>query len=503
MVRFCRFSCFFYLYGEFQPNLRIMAIIGRNEEQQTILSLYRSSRSEFLVVYGRRRVGKTFLITQTFNDSFAFKHTGLSPYDNSTKITMSDQLTAFHLSLREYGLEEGTPRPRTWMEAFFLLEQLLAKKADGNKMVVFIDELPWMDTPTSKFKAAFEVFYNGWASSRNDILLIVCGSSSSWILTNIVNSKGGLYDRMTCEMKLVPFTLKETEAYLRANNVLLDRYDIVRTYMALGGIPYYLGYLKPGLSVEQNLDKILFDQKGPLRNEFKRLFQTLFKDSEQYEKIVLELSKRNYGYSREEISKNTGISIGGGLTLYLEKLAEADFIEAYSPVGEERKETLYRLKDCFCIFYLKYLWGKSQMDEHFWQNSAGTKGVQIWSGIAFEQICLSHLSNIKRALGISGIVSKASSYIVRGEKGKRGSQIDMIIERADRNVNLCEMKFYSTMVSLDKDDSLQIRNKVEVLRKALKIKGAIFPTLVTTYGLNYNSYSTIFQRCLTLDDLFD
>ena len=217
----------------------------------------------------------------------------------------------------------------------------------------------------------------------------------------------------------------------------------------------------------------------------------------------MELSKRNYGYSREEISKNTGISIGGGLTLYLEKLAEADFIEAYSPVGEERKETLYRLKDCFCIFYLKYLWGKSQMDEHFWQNSAGTKGVQIWSGIAFEQICLSHLSNIKRALGISGIVSKASSYIVRGEKGKRGSQIDMIIERADRNVNLCEMKFYSTMVSLDKDDSLQIRNKVEVLRKALKIKGAIFPTLVTTYGLNYNSYSTIFQRCLTLDDLFD
>ena len=477
-------------------------IIGRKEEIKKIQSLFVSKQSDFLAIYGRRRVGKTFLVTQCFKDKFAFRHTGLSPYEDSGKITLHDQLLAFHYSLIRYGQDESTPCPQSWQEAFFRLERLLEKKADGNKMVVFIDELPWMDTPRSKFVSAFGGFYNGWATDRDDILLIVCGSNSSWILKNIVNGKGGLYDRMTCEMRLVPFTLKETETYLHSKGVRMSRYDIVRIYLALGGVPYYLSYVQPGMSVEQNIDEILFREKAPLRNEFKRLFNTLFHNSGRYVDIVMALSKRNYGYTRDEISEMVKISSGGGLTSYLDKLVEADFVDEYIPVAVDGLQ-YYRLKDCFCIFYLKYLYGKKDLDEHFWRNNSGKSGMQSWSGVAFEQVCLSHVESIRRALGIQGIVTTASKFIVRGDGKKAGAQIDLVVQRADGNANLCEMKFVKGEYGLDNIEHARLEGRIEALRQGVKIKGTVFPTLVTTYGLKYNMYSGIFQNCLTLDDLFD
>ena len=476
-------------------------VIGRKEELKRIQSLFVSKQSDFLAIYGRRRVGKTFLVTQYFKDKFAFRHTGLSPYEEKGQITMRDQLQAFHYSLLRFGQDESIPCPKNWQEAFFRLERLLEQKADGNKMVVFIDELPWMDTPRSKFVSAFGGFYNGWATDRDDILLIVCGSNSSWILKNIVNGKGGLYDRMTCEMKLVPFTLKETETYLQSKGVQMSRYDIVRTYLALGGVPYYLSYVQPGMSVELNIDEILFKEKAPLRNEFKRLFNTLFHNSGRYMDIVMALSKRNYGYTRDEISEMVNITSGGGLTSYLDKLVEADFVDEYTPVASDGLQ-YYRLKDCFCIFYLKYLYGKKDLDEHFWRNSSGKSGTQSWSGVAFEQVCLSHLENLRRALGINGIVTTASKIIVKGDGKKAGAQIDLVIQRADGNANLCEMKFVKGEYAVDNNEHALLEGRVEALRQGVKIKGTIFPTLVTTYGLKYNMYSGIFQNCLTLDDLF-
>ena len=241
-----------------------MRIIGRKREQDELMSRYHSSNSEFVAIYGRRRVGKTYLVNSTFKEQYAFKHTGLSPFDDGRKITMTDQLQAFHYSLLRYGQSEEIPVPKTWLEAFFRLENLLSSKADGSKQVVFIDELPWMDTPRSKFVTAFEGFYNNWASERDDILLIICGSSSSWILKNIVNNHGGLYDRLTCQIKLTPFTLKETEEFFRSKGIDLERYDIVRAYMAFGGVPYYLGYVKPGMSVEQSIDDAFFKENASL-----------------------------------------------------------------------------------------------------------------------------------------------------------------------------------------------------------------------------------------------
>lgn len=477
-------------------------IIGRENEQVILTSLLYSEKSEFLAVYGRRRVGKTYLITQFFKDKFAFKHTGVSPFDEKGTITMKDQLQAFYYSLLKSGMDEKIPCPKSWQEAFFQLGNLLEKKATRNKKVVFIDELPWMDTPRSKFVSAFEWFYNGWASHRDDILLVICGSSSSWVLNNIVNAKGGLYNRLTCSIKLKPFNLKETEDYLHSKKILLERYDIVRLYMALGGIPYYLDFLQKGLSVEQNIDNILFAENAPLNREFVRLFNTLFSHSENYIAIVKALSKRNYGFTRSELSEEINIKSGGGLSDYLDKLKEADFIEQYKPVMSLDREDYFRLKDCFCIFYLRYIYGKSSLDPHFWQNSSGTQGIKSWEGVAFEQICMSHLENIRIALGISGVVTKASNMIIPSEDNKRGAQIDMVIDRADKNVNICEMKFYSSEFLLSKEESLKLRDRMARFREKTPSRKNLFLTLITTFGLKHNQYSGIFNKVITLDHLF-
>lgn len=477
-----------------------MEIIGRKKEQDKLMSLYHSDKSEFVAIYGRRRVGKTYLVNTLFEGQFAFKHTGLSPYDDEAGASLADQLLAFNYSLIRYGQSDRLPAPKSWLEAFFRLEQLLSSKADGKKQVVFIDELPWMDTPRSKFVMALESFYNGWASGRHDILLIICGSSSSWILKNIVNNKGGLYDRLTCQMKLVPFTLKETEDFLRAKGVDLDRYDIVRLSMAFGGIPYYLGYVKPGMSAEQIIDDAIFQENASLEGEFKRLFATLFDNAETYIKIVRVLATRNYGYTRSEISDKSGISAGGGLSNYLEKLCDADFVEAYRPILSKSREEYYRLKDFFCIFWLRFKDGKKGVDAHFWQNNSGTAKVLSWQGVAFEQICIAHLESIRQALGISGVQTQASNLIIPSERG--GGQIDLVIARADRHINLCEMKFYSSKVSVDQQESLKIRHRKNLFMENAKIKGSVFLTLVTTFGLTYGTYSGTYQQVLTLDDLF-
>lgn len=481
-----------------------MKTIGRKREQDELLSRYHSNSSEFIAIYGRRRVGKTFLVNSTFKDQYAFKHTGLSPFEDGSKrkITMADQLLSFHYSLLRYGQSEDTPVPQNWQEAFFRLERLLQTKADGHKMVVFIDEMPWMDTPRSKFVSAFENFENNWVNERDDIMLIICGSSSSWILKRIVHNKGGLYDRVTCHMKLIPFTLKETEEFFRSKGVEMERYDIVRTYMAFGGVPYYLGYIKPGLSVEQNIDEILFRENAPLSGEFNRLFNTLFTNSEKYVKLVRFLVKRNYGYTREEISKGTGISEGGGLSDYLTKLAEADFIDQYRPAMSVTKEDYYRLKDCFCIFWLRFIEGKAGKDPHFWQNNYTSNKIVSWQGIAFEQICLSHVESIRRALGINGTNTVTSKMIIPSEKPGDGGQIDLVIERSDRNANLCEMKFYSSEVSLDQKENLILRDRKDRFKEKYKVKGQVFLTLVTSFGLKYGTWSGVYGQTLTLDDLF-
>lgn len=476
------------------------ALAGRKKEIAELERLYSSDHAEFVAVYGRRRVGKTFLVKQAMKGRITFQHTGVSPVNQGTQSRLKTQLDSFYYSMLNHGLE-GVKPPKTWMEAFFMLEQLLQSLDNGSRQIVFIDELPWMDTPRSGFLPAFESFWNGWCSGRDNIMLIVCGSATSWMLGNLSRSKGGLYGRLTAEIKLSPFTLHECEEYFAHESIEMSRYDILQSYMVFGGIPYYLGYFQRGLSFAQNADNILFGANPRLHDEFNRLFAAIFSDPEDCKKIVRLLATRHSGFTREEISAHTGIPLGGGLTYSLAALAESDFIIRYNPFGKPKNWQCYKLMDNFCLFWLKYVEANRQ-ETGFMGDNITSDTLRSWRGIAFEEVCWQHIEQIKRSLGISGVRSAASAWSVRGSDGTDGAQVDLLITRDDNVVNLCEMKFASTQYAIDRDEEMRLRRRIDTLKAALSPKQTVHLTMVTTFGVAHGKHSGIVQKEVVMDDLF-
>ncbi len=477
-------------------------IVGRKREMEELRNLYESNKAEFVAIYGRRRVGKTFLVKEMFQDKMTFYHSGLSPFDKERKISMRDQLEAFYASLQRYGMEESSC-PKSWMEAFRRLGELLDQIDDGKRQLIFIDELPWMDTPRSKFLMAFEHFWNTWGAWHDRVMLIVCGSATSWMLDNLINSKGGLYDRLTWQIKLSPFTLGECKEFFNAKNIMLSTYDIVECYMILGGIPYYLNYLQRGKSIAQNIDLLFFDRNAKLASEFQRLFGSLFVNPDDYMKIVRLLAKRHTGYTRDEITSNLGMTSGGTFTRMLESLVASDFIVSYHPFGISQKEIRYKLCDSFCLFYLRFVDGHNRQDESFWLHHQNAPQLNAWRGLAFEQVCFAHVFKIKKALGVEGVASSESALIIRGDEEERGAQIDMLIVRDDRVVNLCEMKFLSKAFEPKTEDEQTLRERIATVQELLSFKHTVHLTLVTTVGLKANVHSGVFQHIITIDQLID
>lgn len=476
-------------------------IVGRKTEIEELERVYHSDRAELVAVYGRRRVGKTFLIKHVFQNRFTFQHTGVSPVEvagNSSR--MRTQLESFYYSLLSQGLE-GCPCPKSWLEAFYLLEKLLTEADDQGRQVVFLDELPWMDTPRSGFLSAFENFWNGWCSGRDNIVVIICGSATSWILSNIARSKGGLYGRLTHEIKLSPFTLKECEAYFQHEQVAMSRYDVLQSYMIFGGIPYYLSYFRPGLSLAANADKMLFGRHPKLTDEFNRLFGAIFTNPEDSKKIVRLLAKRHSGFTRDEISKLTGLPFGGGLSTTLTALEESDFIARYTPYGSSQKQTNYKLTDNFCLFWLKYVEPHAG-ETHFLTDHVASDILRHWRGVAFEEVCWQHADQMRQALGIAGVRTTVSAWNVKGDDEAEGTQIDLLIVRDDNVVNLCEMKFSAAEYVIDKDEERRLQHRISTLQQSLSPRQTIHLTFVTTYGITYGKYSGIIQKSLTMDDLF-
>ncbi len=475
-------------------------IIAREREKKELRELYESGRPELIVVQGRRRVGKTFLIREMFADEFAFYHTGLSPFElkENPGGLMKLQMDNFFSTLTRYGYEGA--RPSNWLDAFDALMDLLERKDDGGRQVVFIDELPWMDTPRSTFLTAFEHFWNGWGAGRQNLMLIICGSSASWVTDKIINNKGGLFNRTTYEIRLSPMTLRECEEFYRDRDILLDRYDQLQAYMITGGVPYYLSLLRKGQSLAMNIDSLCFERNAKLRDEFDRLFHSLFTNVDECMKIVRLLGGRREGYSRMEISEKARLPYGGGLTDSLKALEESGFIAPYIPYGKSVRAMKYKLVDPFCLFYLNFMDRQKTTNTRFWQDNLLSPSLNSWRGLAFENVCFSHLHQIKNALGIGGVQSEASPW--RGSSGDEGAQIDMVIDRADRVINICEMKYSGDDFRIDKSYDRELRRKIEVFSSETGTRKTMHLTLVTTYGLQRNEYSGRIQNVITMDDLF-
>ena len=470
-------------------------IIGRNKEQRLLLSLLESDKSEFVAVYGRRRVGKTYLVRETFNYNFSFQHTGIQ------NATMKEQLEEFHHSLLSSGLK-GSKRPRNWSQAFFMLGQHLSAMPEGKK-VVFIDELPWMDTPCSKFVASLDHFWNSWAAARKDIVLVVCGSATSWIINNIVMNYGGLHNRLTRQIHIDPFTLHECELYAQAKHLGMNRSSILETYMVLGGIPFYWDFLQKDLSWAQNIDRMCFQRNGEMRREFDALYASLFRRPQAYIDIVTALGTEKAGMTRAEIIEAIGADNGGTLTKILTELEECDFIRSYTAIGKSKKETLYQLIDNFTLFHFKFMADNSINDEHYWSSILNKPAYNAWSGLAFERVCLQHVGQIKRALGISGIISNVYSWVYRPkDKKEKGVQIDLLIDRSDGVINLCEMKFAKDKFEITTNYDKELRRKASVFESKTATRKAVTTIMVTSYGLVRNEWSNNIQCQVVMDDLF-
>jgi len=478
-----------------------MKINGRENDIALLEQLYESKRPEFVVVYGRRRVGKTYLVSELFKSRFSFYHTGLSPLQQDKKNILYEQLHAFYTTLRSYGLDTDIPQPQNWLDAFELLKSLLIRKKNGNRQVVFIDEMPWLDTPRSNFITAFEHFWNGWGARQEDLMLIVCGSATSWMKQTLVNNKGGLYNRVTREIKILPFNLHDTELLLQENGVKWSRFDIAQFYMIAGGIPQYINFVQPKQSLPQAVDSIFFADQAPLKQEFERLFGSLFNHADEYMKVVRLIGKTHIGLTRKDLLEKLKKKDGGTFTTILKNLVMSDFLLPYTSFSENKWQERYKLIDPFCRFYLTFMEGKHPQSD-FWQQNGTSGQLNAWRGNAFEELCFNHVPQIKHALGIPQVSTTISKWALQGSSSVKGSQIDMIIDRADNIVDLCEMKFSNGQYAIDKSYDLTLRDRLQALSDRLPKRKMPHLIFITSFGLKQNEYAGIVQDDITIDNLF-
>lgn len=476
-------------------------LIGRAEEQKILNQKLTTGTPELIAVYGRRRVGKTYLIRTTLKDSIVFEMTGIH------EASLKEQLRNFSLAL---GLAIKSPAPLatadSWLQAFHDLDKYLLDTIDADKpAVLFFDEFPWTHTPRSNFLRAFDHWWNSSGTKRPNLKVVICGSAASWMIEKIFNDRGGLHNRVTQRIRLLPFTLGETEAYLSHKGAVLDHYQILQLYMAMGGIPYYLQHIVPGESAAQIIDRLCFTANGILKSEFKNLYESLFTNSEQHEKVIRTLAKKGKGLTRQEIIEECKLTTGGSTSKMLKELEESGFITPYIPFGKTVNESIYKLTDEYSLFYQKFIENTKVSGEGAWLRQAGTASYISWSGFSFESVCHKHTVQIKKALGIGGVLTEESNWRHHPGRGsgQSGAQIDLLLDRQDRCINICEMKFASDEFAIDKKYAGELDNKVNVFRRETGTKKTLFLTMITTYGVKKNDYYT--GRVLAevvMEDLF-
>lgn len=474
-------------------------IIGRQKEIALLNQLYQSNKAELVAVYGRRRIGKTFLLDKTFGEKYDFYMTGIF------EGTKAEQLANFSHQLEKYSGRK-VKKPKSWIEAFFCLEDYLTTIKYKERILVFIDELPWLDTPRSRFLKAFELFWNEWASKLDNMKLIVCGSATTWMTGKLLGNKGGLHNRVTHPMYLRPFNLEETELFLKSRGFALSRRQVAEVYMSLGGTPYYLDMMRKSESIAQNIDRLFFSTEAPLRSEYSFLFKSLFKESTLYRKVVETLSKKMKGMTRQELLTEIKCDDTGYFSDVLTDLCNCDFIRRYTAFGKTERDMMFQLTDLYTLYYLRFVKSYNGGDEHYWSHRQ--KDISSWQGYAFEQVCLHHILQIKRRLGINGILSNVCSYswpafTDRNGKNHHGGQIDLILDRGDKTINLCEMKFVGGTYSISPEYASHMLSRAEAFKVLTGTDKSIHLTMVTTEGIEHNEGWQNIQSEVLLDDLFE
>lgn len=470
-------------------------IFARDKEISELESLYKSGRSEFAIIYGRRRIGKTFLINSVFSNRMSFHYTG------GRNVPQDRQLLNFANALQKFSESPFFPVFKDWFEAFNALAKYLESTNRAQKKVIFIDEMPWIDTVNSNFVTALENFWNSWAALRDDILFIACGSATSWMVDKLVDNQGGLHNRITSRIYLRPFYLEECEQYLKGKNCFWERYQIVQCYMILGGIPFYLSLLDPTKPLAENIDNLFFSGNAKLDGEFDELYNALFNSADNYVKVVRILAEKREGLTRQEILDKSKIS-GGTLTKILKNLERCDFIIGYSKFKTASKNVLYRIVDFYTLFYFKHLENNRSYDKQYWTHISATNKINAWQGYSFELVCLTHVDQMKKSLGVSGILINCCSWRSNEDSEFGKAQIDLLLVRPDKTMYVCEMKFAPEDYVITKSEEEKFRRRMAILKAETNTKYSMIPTFVTPYGILRNSHSAFVMNDLKLEDLF-
>ena len=472
-------------------------IIGRETEKELLSEVLNSGSSELIAVYGRRRVGKTFLIRNAYEKQMSFEFSGIH------NALLNQQLENFSDALSKVA---GLPlaKPTSWIQAFKMLEDYLSPKIKNHRRVIFFDEFPWINTPKSGFLPAFENFWNMWASRQKNLVVVICGSAAAWMIQKVINNRGGLHNRVTKKIRLMPFTIGETKEFLNYRKINLDEYQILQLYMVMGGIPQYLKNIKTGESSIQAIDRLCFTKDGFLNEEFKNVFYSLFDNAEYHIKIIKALARKGIGLTRNEIIDNCKLSSGGGTTKLLEELSESGFITPYIPFGKSGKDTIYKLTDEYSHFYVKFIENSGLKGTGTWNRFSTGISWKSWSGNAFESVCMKHEEQIKKALGIGGVHCQTSMWRYKPDSNKeQGVQIDMLIDRQDLCINICEIKFSINEYEISKGYSKELETKLKVFRNSSKTRKTHFLTMITTHGVkNIKNYSGLIQNEIRMDELF-
>lgn len=473
-------------------------IIGRQEEKKILRAALQSKEAELLVIYGRRRIGKTFLIRHFYAQHLVFEFAG------GFEAGLQDQLGYFAKAL-QVAMDTDIPPavPDNWPQAFDYLTAFFKTLPARRPAVLLFDEFPWIHTPRSGFLSTFEHWWNTWASRQPHLKVVLCGSAASWMIQHIINSKGGLHNRITrAPIQLLPFTLGETKEYLESRGIRIKPYQLLQLYMALGGVPHYLKQVQKGEGVQQMIDRLFFAAKAMLKMEFNNLYQSLFKDASQHEGIVRALADRPEGLSRPEILKACGLTDGGGTTRLLDELEQSGFISHYLPFEKNTRDTIYKLTDEYSLFYLRFVERTRATGAGTWEKMARTPSVISWSGLAFESICQKHLRQIIQALAIKAL-TVAAPWRYRPVANDDGTQIDLLLDRDDGCIHLCEMKFASGLFTIDKSYAAELQAKETIFQAQTKTKKTIFLTFISTFGIRKNRYyDQLVQNEVTMEDLF-
>ncbi|MET0636958.1 MAG: ATP-binding protein [Chitinophagaceae bacterium] len=475
-----------------------MSITGRITEQKILAARIATTEAELIAIYGRRRVGKTYLVRTFCKNAIVFEFTGIH------EATMKTQLESFSQALQVAAKSPvALAIPTNWLQAFVMLEGYIATLPADQPAVIFFDEFPWIDTHKSGFLQAFDHWWNAYASKRTNLKVIICGSAASWMIEKIINNRGGLHNRVTQTIRLIPFTLGETQEYLRNQGIVLDQYSQLQLYMAMGGIPHYLRNINPGESTAQIIDRLCFAKDGSLKEEFDNLYKSLFANSGNHELVIRALANKAKGLTRNEIIDECGFTSGGTTSRILREMEESGFITPYIPFQKNTNESIYKLSDEYSLFYLKFIEHAKDITDGAWLRQYGTPAYTIWSGFAFESVCQKHVLQVKRKLGIEGVLTYPSTWRHTPGKGEQGAQIDLLLDRQDRSINICEMKFANGEFVIDKKYAAELDTKVNVFRTETETKKTIFPTMITTYGTRKNEhYTGRIQAEVVMEDLF-